>query len=176
MDEIGSDARGAAMQMAIIHRRMIEAYAYAITRDFQLVDDIYQEVALVVIANWEQMPTSEGVIFWLKEVTRRKALELHRNQVRAGQLLSQEAMQQIEAVFPIQAENSLADAMSRCVEKLPPDARRAIQDRYGGNLAVSEIAKRLGRTVQGAYAVLKRARLILEACVNRARDQRRANA
>ena len=176
MDENSSDARGAAMRLAIIHRRMIEAYAYAITRDFQLVEDVYQEVALVVIANWEQVPSSEGVISWLKEVTRRKALELLRKQARGGLLLSEEAMQQVEAVFPIQTENSLADAMSRCVEKLPPDARQAIQCRYADNLGVPEIARRLGRSVQGAYAVLKRARLMLEACVNRARQQKRAKA
>lgn len=176
MEQNCSDARGSAMRLAIIHRRMIEAYAYAITRDFQLVDDVYQEVALVVIANWKQVPESEGALLWLKEVTRRKALELLRKQVRAGPLLSQEALQQVEAALPIQTENNLADAMSRCLEKLSSDARQAIQCRYAENLAVPEIAKRLGRTIQGAYAVLKRARMNLETCVNRVREQKRAKA
>lgn len=172
MGEIETDERGAAMRLVIVHRRMIEAYAYAITRDFHLADDVYQDVALVVIAQWEQMPQGDGLLPWLKEVTRRKALELQRKQWRVSRMLSPEAMDQVEAVFPLPTDNGLADAMARCVEKLPADARQAIQGRYGEGLAVPEIATRLGRTVQGVYAVLKRARLALEICVNRARQQR----
>jgi RNA polymerase sigma factor (sigma-70 family) len=175
LDETETNARDVALRLAIEHRRMIESYAYAITRDFHLVDDIYQEVALLVVAQWARMPADGGEIPWLKEITRRKALELIRKQARMPRRLSDEAMQQVEAALPAPTDHDLADAMARCVEKLPADARQAIRGRYGENLAVDEIAKRMGRTVQGAYAVLKRARLILEACVNRARGQSGAN-
>jgi len=171
VDETESDLRDLAMRVAIEHRRMIEAHAYAITRDFHLVDDVYQEVALLVVGRWDRLPAGAGVIPWLKEITRRKALELARKQSRLSRWLSDEALQHVEAALPVPAEHSLADAMLRCVEKLPADARNAILGRYGENLAVEEIARRIGRTVQGSYALLKRARLSLEECVNRARGQ-----
>lgn len=171
MNETETDAREVAMRVAIEHRRMIESYAYAITRDFHLVDDVYQEVALLVVARWARMPAGGEVIPWLKEITRRKSLELVRKQARMSRRLSDEALQQVEATLPLQADHALADAMMRCVEKLPAAARQAILGRYSENLAVDEIARRIGRTVQGAYAVLKRARLMLEECVNRARGQ-----
>lgn len=175
MNETQPDARDVAMRLAIEHRRMIESYAYAITRDFYLVEDIYQEVALLVVARWARMPAGDGVIPWLKEITRRKSLELVRNYARMPRRLSDEALQQVEAALPVQADHELMEAMARCVKKLPADARQAIQGRYGENLAVEEIAVRIGRTVQGVYAVLKRARLILETCVNRGRGQSGAN-
>ena len=165
------DPRGAAMQLAIVHRRMIEGYAYAIVRDFHLADDVYQEVATVLITHWQQVPANEGVVPWLKEVTRRKALELQRKQARLPRTLSQEALERVEAAFPVMPEHGLAEALARCVDKLSDDARTAIVGRYGENLDVPKIAARLGRSVQGAYAILKRARLILEECVARSLRQ-----
>jgi len=95
-----SDARGEAMQLAIVHRRMIEAHAYSITRDFYLADDIYQEVATVLITHWREVPPKDRVLPWLKEVTRRKALELQRKQSRSKAMLSNEAMEKSRRLFP----------------------------------------------------------------------------
>lgn len=168
-----SDPRSEAMRLVIVHRRMIETYAYALTRDFNLADDIYQDVALVVVADWEHVPVDDGVVPWLKEVTRRKTLEFLRKRARMPRMLSPEALQRVEAAFPDPAQHDLglSAALAKCVEKLPADSRRAIQERYGENLPVPDIARRMGRTVQGAYAVLKRARLMLEDCVGRARSR-----
>jgi len=166
-----SDARGDAMQLAIVHRRMIEAHAFSITRDFHLADDVYQEVATVLIAHWQQVPAKDRVLPWLKEVTRRKALELQRKQARLKGMLSHEAMEKVEAAFPIEADAGLAKALANCVDKLSDTARQAIHGRYVENLDVPLVAQRLGRTVQGAYSLLKRARLMLEECVARARRQ-----
>lgn len=165
------DLHRRAMELALTHRRMIEAYAFAITRDFHLADDIYQEVALVLMSQCAELPEGDGFMPWLKEVIRRKSRELVRKHGRTARMLSTEALDQVAATLPAEPENGLAEAMARCVDKLQDDARTGILARYVDRLDVPTIAQRLGRTVQGAYAVLKRARLALESCVERARRQ-----
>lgn len=169
MEPKPTELRLRAMQLAVIHQRMIEAYAFAITRDFHLAEDIHQEVALVLVTHWETVPADSGFMPWLKEVIRRKALELRRRETRMPRLLSPEALAQVEACLPLPVEDELPEVMARCVEKLGSDARQAVLSRYGEGLDVAQIAARLGRSVQGVYAVLKRARIALEECVARTR-------
>ena len=173
MGDSDKDLHRRAMELALLHRRMIEAYGFAITRDFHLADDIYQEVALVLMLQCDALPGDDGFMPWLKEVIRRKSRELLRKQSRLLRMLSAEALDEVEACFPAPAatENGLAEAMIACVDKLSGDARVGILARYVDRLDVPSIATRIGRSVQGAYAVLKRARLSLEECVERARRQ-----
>jgi RNA polymerase sigma-70 factor, ECF subfamily len=168
----GARIRIQAMQLAISHQRMIQAYAFAIVRDFHLAEDVYQEVAVVIAGHGDTVPADGGFLPWLKEVIRRKALELRRKQARMRSQLSPEALAQVEAAFPHDRSDDLQEAMARCVDKLDGDAKRAIQARYRDGLDVPAIAGAIGRSVQGAYAVLKRARLSLEACVERTRTAR----
>lgn len=160
-----------AMELAIVHRRMIEAYAFAIARDFHLADDIYQDVALVLLSQQDTLPSGDGFLLWLKEVIRRKAKEALRKRASLTRMLSDEALAQVATAFPVDAEDGLAEAMVRCVDKLSGDARTGILARYAEGVDVPVIAERIGRSVQGTYAVLKRARLALEDCVERARRQ-----
>ena len=161
------DPRLQAMQLAITHRHMIEAYAFAIVRNFHLAEDVYQEVALILVKDWQRIPDEPGFTPWLKEMIRRKSRELWRKQHRAGQL-SDQALEQIGAAFTIEPEQDLPGHMARCLEKLNGDAKQAILGRYRDDLEVPLIAARLGRSVQSAYAILKRARLALKQCVEQA--------
>src|SRR4051812_14324472 len=148
---------------------MIEAYAFAITRDVGVVEDVYQEVAVVMTAQWMTVPEGEAFLYWLKEVIRRKAKELIRRETRTRSL-APDALERIESALPVEcADPRLEEALARCLAELAGDAREAIVGRYRDGLDVPSIARRIGRSVQGAYAVLKRARLALESCVDRSR-------
>src|SRR6185295_18586586 len=72
------------VQAVTRHQSMIQAYAYAVVRDFHLAEDIYQEVAVIVAERWESVPSGDGLVPWLRETTRRKALEALRKQRRAS--------------------------------------------------------------------------------------------
>jgi RNA polymerase sigma factor (sigma-70 family) len=174
LPEIDEQRRQRVLALAVANRAMIEAYAFAITRDVGVVEDVYQEVAVVMTAQWEKAPEGEAFRFWLKEVIRRKAKELIRRETRT-RALAPDALARVESALPDESEDPrLGESLAGCVEKLAGDAREAILGRYRLGLDVPSIAARIGRSVQGTYAVLKRARLALEDCVDRARRQRGA--
>ena len=147
----------------------ILAYAYAIVRDHHLAEDVYQEVALILAEEWESVPAGVPQP-WLKELVRRKALELGRRSRRHA-LLSPEAISALGEVFPTAedggGDEDLRRAMADCLGKLPAEARTVLDGRYRDGESCEAIAARVGRSVQGVYAVLKRVRVALADCVGR---------
>lgn len=144
----------------------LQGYALAITADHQLAEDTYQEVAAVVSSNPESVPAGPGALPWLREVTRRKALEVSRRARRGGTVLSLEVLEELGSSFRAREDSSLrVEALTRCVEELAPQHREILHGRYRDNLPAAEIAARAGRSVQGVYAVLKRVRGALLRCM-----------
>lgn len=163
----GPEDRVRLVQALTRHQAMVKAYAYAIVRDFHLAEDVFQDVATVVAERWEEIPAGDDLARWLREATRRKALEALRKRRRAVPILSDNVLAQLAPSFRPD-EPDLRDALSRCLGKLARVAREVVEARCGEGLACEEIASRLGRSVQSVYAIIKRARVALSECVDRA--------
>lgn len=156
------------VQVLTRHQMMITSYAYAMTGDHHLAEDVYQEVATIV-AQRDELPPGEEVIPWLREITRRKALELRRRSRRVGMLLSSEVLEVMAPHFEEDDGTSgaaeLRSAMAQCVDKLGSEQRTVVEGRYASGLSCEDIADQVGRSVQGVYSMLKRLRAILARCV-----------
>jgi len=149
-------------------RPAIQGYALAITADHQLAEDVYQEVAALVSSDPTKLPDGPAALPWLREVARRKALELLRPHRRAGARLSEEVVEQLAEAFTARDHSSeLSDRLARCVAQLASDHRAILVSHYDENLSAEEISTRVGRSVQGVYAVLKRVRRALARCMRR---------
>jgi len=156
-------------------RPMALAYAYAIVRDFHLAEDACQEAALLVAERWGSLPEGEHLDRWVKEVVRRKALELRRKSVRPWGsllLLSDETLAGIEPHFRSTAAadgpgSDTRTLLKQCLDALPPRAHAVVLARYAERRSCEAIAGMTGGTVQGVYSLLKRARLALVACFDR---------
>lgn len=164
------------MESVVRHRRMIQSYAYSIVRDFHLAEDIFQEVAVVVARQQGTLPPIEELTPWLKEVTRRKSLELLRRHKRMPTLLSEETLEraanELEKVEAERDDDFRAwrlKATAACVAKLKGMARRVVELRYGEdrNASCGDIARVVGRSVKTVYNVLGKAREALLACIER---------
>lgn len=158
------------VQVLAAHQVMILAYARAIVRDLHLAEDVYQEVAVVLAQDPARMPAeADGLAFWLREITRRKALELLRKARRACPL-DADVLELVAGAFDPTPSDELGDlraAMADCLDRLPAGSRAIVAGRYRDDLSCEAIAARVGRSVQGVYAVLKRVRLTLQECVER---------
>jgi RNA polymerase sigma-70 factor, ECF subfamily len=150
------------------HQSFIKAYALVILRDLHMAEDTLQEVCLILAQDWERVPAGLPMP-WLKEVIRRKAMDVARR-TRRHVLLSPEVLIAVGDAFPAPTEGgeeNLRNAMIDCVRKLSGNVRNVIEARYGDGKSCEQIATTIGRSVQGVYAILKRARVTLSDCVKR---------
>ncbi len=155
-------------QLLATNQRRIRAFAYAITRDFAIADDVCQEVAVIVTERWASVPRDQRQIGWILTVARHKALESLRRWKPARQQLAPEAIEHLEAVFrDPPAADLRAGALSACVDRLEADARVVVQSRYWEDLSCEDIAARIGRSVKSVYGILCRARQALAECIER---------
>lgn len=165
---MNSSERIQLVQAVTRHQSMIQAFAYAIVRDFHAAEDVFQEVAVIVAERWETVPLGDGLVPWLRETTRRKALEALRKKQRASSSLSDGVLEKLGDSFrPSGPGPDLKDALASCLSGLEGPSRAILEARCGDGLAGEVIAQRFGRTVQSVYSILKRTRLLLAQCVER---------
>lgn len=150
------------------HRVAILGCAYAILRDFHLAEDVYQEVAVELTRRIGDLPEGGQLTGWIRVTARHKSLQALHRQTRVP-VLSREILELLgNEVDPSALADDRRDRVRRCLAKLPPESRRVVEGRYADGLDCQAIAERIGRSVQSVYAVLKRARLALASCIERA--------
>lgn len=146
------------------------AYAYSLTHDYHLAEDIFQEVSLIVAEDPTRIPEEDAhARNWLREIIRRKSLELGRKDRRLKRCLSPDV---IELCFEeLDQDEHLTKnrraAMADCIDQLKKDARAVITARYLHEENCERIARNLGRTLQSVYAILKRSRNAISECITR---------
>ncbi len=150
---------------------MIQAHAYSILRDFHSAEDVYQEVATIIMKRWNDIPHGQELIYWTRETTRRKSLEAVRKRKKVPMLLEEDVLMAVAEEFEQEdAEDDnrheLMDILNRCVSQLHGTAKTVLDARFGETPTPSceEIAERMGRSVQAVYGILKRARIALLKC------------
>jgi RNA polymerase sigma-70 factor (ECF subfamily) len=100
-----------------------------------------------------------------------------RDVLRDRHVLSEELTERIATVAQrVAAEaGGPGDAVRSCVDKLPPDKRQMVKDRYIASESVEQISKKLGKSVAAVSKMLFRIRRALLECVMReSRKEQRA--
>jgi RNA polymerase sigma-70 factor (ECF subfamily) len=161
------ETSGDLVRQLLHHRRVLQAYLYAIVRDPHLTEDLFQEVSVILL----QKSPGLGEVrdFWAlaREVARREALAALRKRGRGHTSLSPEALDAVDRGFE-EISSQAADrreSLARCITKLPRLWRRIVELRYWMNLPVSHVASRLSKTENTVSVTLNRIRLQLAECV-----------
>lgn len=161
--------------MVRVHQAEIYRYLRflgAVERD--LAEDLVQET---FVAAWEsrQPPDAtdpERRAAWLRGIARNR-FRMHCRRARASPVVYDEAtLERAERVWTTEYlrgddGSDYREALRRCVERLDPGARRAIELRYRDELGRAEMAGRLGLSEDGVKSLLRRIRAGLADCVRR---------
>jgi RNA polymerase sigma-70 factor (ECF subfamily) len=148
------------------HRRALLAYIFAIVRDHHRAEDVYQETMLVLARQWDTYETVHSFHSLSREIARRQALAALRKDQRAPLLLSDEALDALDAAFGAEvAPEPPVEALDHCLEKAPGFWRNVVRLRYWECLSVIDIAEALGRSPNTISVTLNRMRLRLADCI-----------
>jgi RNA polymerase sigma factor (sigma-70 family) len=148
-------------------RERATGFCYAVLRNFHAAEDTYQEAAMVVARRMEEY-TGSGFEPWFWTILRNVLGSRIRAARRAHVLADSALLERLEGLAraparPEPEEN--VDHLAACLERLGGTMRKVVHWRFMDDLACDEIARRLGRTVQAAYALIKRARQSIKECV-----------
>ena len=168
-DSAGPDPAQVALVQQLFVQNLVplRGMLAALVRDRDRVDDLVQETFLTVTA--KAAAFREGTSFrgWCFTIARYKVLESFR--VRpCGEALAPEVLEALTAVEPLAPPNEARmHHLAACMERLAPQARRAIELRYQQSHGPSEIARVMGWTTGAVKVALSRARIVLRECVER---------
>src|SRR5271157_5855723 len=147
-----------AVALLLSQRAMLLGYIVSIVRDPDLAEDVFQNVAIVVLDKAGAVAKDEDFPVWARRVARFESLTALRQRKRAPELLDQSVLELLEDQWsatdatPAPARKALRE----CVEKLSPYARQLIRLRYVDELSALDVAERLNRSPNTIYVALSR--------------------
>lgn len=154
------------------HQSLFMGYLMAMTRDLAAAEEIFQNVAVVVL---EQGPKESIRDFyaWAKEIVRRQALHYIREKIQTSTRVRAVAPELLEGLSLVLEEGSREpaesraerDALAECLKDLAPRSRQMMTLRYEKHESFENIGEALDASAQAVQRALSRIRQALQACV-----------
>jgi RNA polymerase sigma-70 factor (ECF subfamily) len=149
----------------------VGAYLLSLLPDFHQAEDALQQVAVLLVREFDKYDVSRPFLPWAMGVARNVALKSRREAARSWQHpLGDALLDQIEAAFAEEAEagKHLRRALRECLHKQPAKILELLRWRYAHDLRPGLVATQMGLTAGAVRVMLHRAREVLRRCIRRA--------
>jgi len=151
------------------HLPALRGFVLSLVSDYSLVDDVIQETFITVNAKAADFEPGSNFRAWTWTIARFKVLQALAARPPSEEQLSPDVLEALcahESSEEWHSEEQLR-LLVVCLDKLAPQARRAIELRYQQAHRPPEIARLMNWTVEAVHVTLSRARLFLRECVTR---------
>ena len=150
-------------------------YLYAITRDSDLAEEVYQNAAVVVMKKEDDTETIQNFRAWAKEVVRRQAFLAIRKREKSSKLTRAVSPEMLDVVSTAFIEDESREevvldestALKHCLAALPQNKRQLIALRYETDASFQEISDKVESSPSAVQRALSRIRKLLHGCVKR---------
>jgi RNA polymerase sigma-70 factor (ECF subfamily) len=160
-------------RLLLQHRFELYAFIRAAVHNDADAEDLFQEVASVVVKNAAELPKVRDFRSWTREIARRTLLHhLRRKRTAAVPVPSEEIVELLadvaaeHAPAPAAAQEEL-EAMRACLERMPERLRRLLHLRFVADESYEEIARMVASSSAAVRRAAARARLALLGCTER---------
>lgn len=146
---------------------------YAVTRDFHLAEDIYQEIFVKAVSRSASFESTSHLLNWFRLSARNRAIDLIRKAKGQYTGLSENTLSVLERDWSLgqqTREKESNDALMRCIESLTPRSQKIVKMQYFENRSSQEIADFIGGKVESAYQAISRIHKALKNCMERRLD------
>lgn len=162
------------MRLLSQHQSQVYGYIMALVHDLEDTRDVFQQASLVMWQKFDTFETGTNFLGWACSVSRFEAMNYLRTRRRLRARLGEALLDELTLAASEVEEppgNDRQDALQGCLGKLAPAERRLVDDCYSSGAVIKNIASQLGRTSQSVCNSLRRIRLKLMECIDRARAQ-----
>jgi RNA polymerase sigma-70 factor (ECF subfamily) len=155
-------------QLVQRHQLGLWRYLRALGCDSSQADDLVQDTFLKVLQKPFDYYDEQATAAYLRRIAHNLFISLQR---RAGKVVAVEDVQKFERVWcelvsDRHGEDYL-DALRRCLKKISPRSRWALEMRFRDKLSRAKIATNLEITENGAKNLMQRAKARLRECIER---------
>lgn len=155
------------------NRDVLLGFIFALTRDYNVSEEIFQEVAVAVIEEAGRGTAVAHFMPWAREIARRRIADHYRKCARRA-TVEQVSGTMAEAVGQAFAENDRSaednglrlQYLLECLKRLSGRSRDVIEGYYYDRKCLRDIASTLGWKENSVKVALARARKVLADCVH----------
>lgn len=161
-----------ALRTLLQHQVSLVGYTLSIVRDEHLAEDIFQDIAVLILRRRHDLPDQEHFMPWVRTVARNRALKALRSARRRATPLDDDVLELLEEHWrrsDTENQATLVDALRHCISTLAQRARKLLSWRYGENASCIDIAERTNKPLNTIYVSLSRIQRSLADCVRRRR-------
>ncbi len=156
-------------RLFVEHRSSLFAFLLATTRDYDLSEEILQDVCVVACNKSKQFQSGSNFRAWAREIARRTMLGRFRDRSKSPVLLTEEVLELLAKGFDETDEEAMkADklaALRRCLEELTPKVRALFGLRYGEQQKLDQMSSSLQKNPEAIRKALYRGRQQLRTCI-----------
>lgn len=170
-------ARGSAknklfLRLFLQNERRLYAYILTLLPHRADADDILQEASLVLWDKFDENNPPADFAAWGCRIAYFKVLDFLKKRRRSRVQFSQQMLERIGETAVDHADTLQLDerreALQRCIEKLRPNDRHLLVQRFADGATTQSTAAQVGRSVDAVYKALGKIRQALFDCVTRA--------
>jgi RNA polymerase sigma-70 factor, ECF subfamily len=154
------------------HRDVLMGFIFALTRDYDAAEEVFQEVSLAILAEAGKNPRIGNFMAWAREVARRRVADHYRKSARRQAALPLtnalvdvicDAFAENESVVGTHQERM--GSLLQCLKRLSSRSRDVVEGFYHHRQSLKQIAAGIGWTEGSVKVALSRARKALADCV-----------
>lgn len=157
------------LQLFFKEKPFLQGYLLAATRDYHSTEDILQEISLILVRKAGDYDSTRPFKPWLNGIARRELASWLRKQKSRMPVLDPETLDYCNAALESLLEDDSIHrrtlALQKCLSSISGTGRKILDLRYHDRRTCGQIARKLNRSLQSVYAILKRAKALLQRCV-----------
>lgn len=152
------------------HQSELYGYIFAVVKNWQDADDIFQSVCLVLWSKFSLFQPGSSFFAWARQIAKIKLSDHFRNK-QASNFVNEEKVLDTLAAVDLDAQDGEAEpylaALRRCKQKLQVNDQELLDLRYGQELGTREIAEKIQRLQPNVCKSLNRIRYWLYECIHK---------
>jgi RNA polymerase sigma-70 factor (ECF subfamily) len=150
--------------LLIAQRLPLIAFFASVTRDFQMAEDVFQEICVKAVARAGEFESAAHVTNWARLAGRHRSIDTVRGRSGRYEGLSEELLATLAEEWP-SVGDPRQQALTQCMEEVTPNNRELLRLRYFERRTCGEVATLMGRKLESVYQALARIHRVLGDCV-----------
>lgn len=167
-----ADRQDRVVKQAFQCREALEAYAYALLRDYGEAQDAVQDAFIVVMRRHADFKEGTSMIAWTRAIVRRKVLQNLERRTRRGKLVDRVLEDAVDAAFEAKLDDARVERWEQrrcqlrdCLDTLTQRTRDLLRVIYHDRSSYAEAAASLNMGVEAVRKALFRAKRQLRTCM-----------